>query len=225
MKLLKNRVKTEKLSSSESEYSSDYSDSSSDSDSSDSTDSDASESGPSSSRPKKIKREVKKEELSDVKTETIEIESDSIEVKIIWKNDFLLEIWRCRQVGKKMKEKQRKKLTSKNSSKEKKARGINWLLLKLWYVKNSSKRKTRIPRNRLYSATLISIFLETFFYSLQALFNSFLLLSFVQRRFGNTATQSLHSFMFTYFWLHWPNFLRLNRLQFFCSRWNYWRKV
>jgi len=80
MKLLKNRVKTEKLSSSESEYSSDYSDSSSDSDSSDSTDSDASESGPSSSRPKKIKREVKKEELNDVKTETIEIESDSIEV-------------------------------------------------------------------------------------------------------------------------------------------------
>lgn len=81
MKLLKNRVKTEKLSSSESEHSSDYSDSSSDSDSSDSTDSDVSASGPSSSRPKKIKREVKKEELSDVKTETIEIESDSIEVK------------------------------------------------------------------------------------------------------------------------------------------------
>ena len=83
MKLLKNRVKTEKLSSSESEYSSDYSDSSSDSDSSDSTDSDASQSGPSSSQPKKIKREVKKEELNDVKTETIEIESDSIEVNII----------------------------------------------------------------------------------------------------------------------------------------------
>ena len=83
---MKNRaVKTEKLSSSESEYSSDYSDSSFDSESSNSTDPDVSESGPSSSRPKKIKREVKKEEFSDVKTETIEIDSDSIEVKIILK--------------------------------------------------------------------------------------------------------------------------------------------